>query len=116
MYRYDVDEKLRLVTATFEGEVTDTDLFEYLTHMLGHTRYGTGWASLIDLGPAHVMKLTGAGVQRMRALPMYIEERLHGARAAIVVPPGSAAFEMASMYKAMGESKKYQVAVFANRE
>jgi hypothetical protein len=115
MYRYDVDENTRLVVATFEGEVSDADLFDYLAHMLSHTRYGTGWRSLIDLTPAQQLKLTGAGVQRMRALPMFMEERLHGARAAIVVPESSPAHAMASKYKAMGQAAKYQIAVFGTR-
>ena len=116
MYRYDVVDADRLVVATFEGQVIDSDLFEYLSHMLSHTRYGTGWSTLIDLTKAGAMQLTTAGVQRMRALPLHMEERLHGARVAIVAAEGSPALEMASMYKRLGERARYQIEVFTNQD
>ena len=116
MYRYDVDESRRLVVATFEGEVVDSDLFDYLSHMLAHTRYHAGWRSLIDLTPARTMKLTNAGVQRMWALPLYMEERLHGARAAVLAPEGSAALGMARLYETLGGTASYQISVFTDRE
>jgi len=116
MYRYTIDESRRLVVATFEGEVGDADLFDYLAHMLANTRYGTGWRSLIDLTTAEMVDLTRAGVQRMRALPLYMEERLNGARAAVLAPKQSAAFGMARMYEMMGNNSKYHVAVFSDRD
>jgi hypothetical protein len=116
MYRYDVIEGDRLVVATFEGEVIDSDLFEYLAHMLSHTKYGSGWGSLIDLSRAGSLKLTMAGVQRMRALPLHMEERLHGARAAILVVEGSPGLEMGHMYKRMGEWARYEIEVFTDRD
>lgn len=116
MYRYDVDERARLVVATFEGDVSDSDLFDYLVDMLKHTRYGAGWRSLIDLSPALKMNLTTGGVQRMRALPLYIEERLHGARAAVLAPQGSAALELARLYEKMGKRSAYQIMVFTDRD
>lgn len=116
MYRYEVDERARLVVATFEGDLSDNDLFDYLAHMLAHTKYSAGWGSLIDLTPAVSISVTTAGVQRMRALPLYMEERLHGARAAVLVPPNSAAFDMARLYEKMGESRGYDVKVFTDRE
>jgi hypothetical protein len=116
MYRYDVIDSDRFVAATFEGEVVDSDLFEYLSHMLSHTKYGSGWSTLIDLTKASSLKLTTAGVQRMRALPLHMEERLHGARVAILAVPDSPALEMGNMYKRMGEWARYQVEVFTDRE
>jgi len=116
MYRYVVDERAHLIVAAFEGVVTDSDLFEYLAHMLGHTGYGPGWSSLIDLTTASSMNLTTAGVQRMRALPLHLEERLRGARAAIIAHEGSPAFAMARMYERMGDSANYEIAVFTDRQ
>lgn len=116
MYRYKVDERERLILATFEGDVGDADFFEYLARMLANTTYGPGWSSLIDLTPAATMNLTSAGVQRMRALPLYMEERLHGARAAILADAGSAAFEMARLYEKMGKEKAYDIRVFTDRD
>lgn len=116
MYRYDVDESARLVTATFEGQVSDNDLFDYLSHMLSHTRYGTGWRTLIDMTPAAAMNLTQAGVQRMRALPLHMEERLGGAKVAILVLAKSPGFDMATMYKKLGEWARYKIEVFVDRD
>ncbi len=116
MYRYDVMESDRLVVATFEGQVVDSDLFDYLSHMLSHTKYGTGWATLIDLTKAASMDLTTAGVQRMRALPLHMEERLNGARVAILAAEGSAGLEMANTYKRMGERARYSIEVFTVRD
>ncbi|HXC49757.1 MAG TPA: hypothetical protein VN634_02625 [Candidatus Limnocylindrales bacterium] len=116
MYRYSIDESRRFVVATFEGEVGDTDLFDYLAHMLANTRYGSGWRSLIDLTTAEVVDLTRAGVQRMRALPLYMEERLNGARAAVLAPRQSAAYGMARMYAMMGSNAHYEIAVFSDRD
>jgi hypothetical protein len=116
MYRYDVIDADRLVIATFEGQVVDSDLFEYLQHMLSHTKYGTGWATLIDLTKAGAMDLTTAGVQRMRALPLHMEERLGGARVAILVAERSPALDMAMVYKRMGEFARYQIEVFTDRD
>ncbi|HEY2774662.1 MAG TPA: hypothetical protein VGK20_11510 [Candidatus Binatia bacterium] len=116
MYRYVADENTRLVVATFEGNVTDADLFEYLANMLANTKYRAGWHSLIDLTGVDVMGMTTAGIQRMRALPLYMEERLHGARAAVLVSKGSAAYDMARLYESMGKSSSYEVALFTDRE
>jgi hypothetical protein len=116
MYRYSIDESRRLVVATFEGEVSDADLFDYLAHMLANTRYGAGWRSLIDLTTAEIVDLTRAGVQRMRALPLYMEERLNGARGAVLAPKQSAAYGMARMYEMMGSNSHYEIAVFSDRE
>jgi hypothetical protein len=116
MYRYDVIDADRLVVATFEGQVVDADLFEYLAHMLSHTKYGTGWATLIDFTKAAALNLTNAGVQRMRALPLHMEERLGGARVAILVTEGTPAVEMAATYKRMGERARYQIGVFTDRD
>lgn len=115
MYRYDVDEGARLIVAKFEGDVGDADLFNYLSDMLTNTRYGAGWSSLIDLTSAATMKLTSAGVQRMRALPLHMEERLHGARAAILAPEASTTLEMARLYERMGNAL-YDILVFTDRE
>ncbi len=116
MYRYDVDADARLVIATFEGEVSDADLFDYLSDMLANTRYHAGWGSLIDLTPAQAIKLTSAGIQRMRALPLYMEERLHGARAAVLALEGSDAYDIARTYQQMGKAAAYEVRVFSDRE
>lgn len=116
MYRYDVDERAHLVVATFEGDVGDSDVFEYLSRMLSATTYGAGWRSMIDLTAATTMNLTAAGVQRMRALPLHMEERLHGARAAILASEGSAALEMARLYEGMGRQRAYDIMVFTDRE
>jgi len=116
MYRYEVDERARLIVATFEGEVSDSDFFEYLSRMLATTTYGAGWRSLIDLTSSTTMSLTTAGVQRMRALPLHMEERLHGARAAILASEGSAALEMARLYEGMGRHKAYDIVVFTDRD
>ena len=115
MYRFNVDEDARLVVATFEGEVGDADLFDYLADMLASTDYGAGWHTLIDFTPAAVLRLTSQGVRRMRTLPTEMEDRLRGARAAILAPEGSAAFGMGRMYQIMGESAAYEVAVFSDR-
>jgi hypothetical protein len=116
MYRYDVQESAAFVVATFEGDVTDSDFFDYLSHMLSHTRYGIGWRSLLDLTKATGIHLTTGGVQRMRALPLYMEERLSGARAAILVSEGSAAYDLVRMYETMGRNAKYRVVVFTERD
>ena len=116
MYRYTVDEKERLVVATFEGEVRDADLFDYLADMLANTEYGAGWHTLIDLTPVSVVDLSSKGVRRMRNLPTQMEERLCGARAAIVAPAGTAAFGMSRMYQTIGDTAAYEVAVFTDRE
>lgn len=116
MYRYDVVESDRLVVATFEGQVVDSDLFDYLSHMLSHTKYGAGWATLVDFTRAASMDLTTAGVQRMRALPLHMEERLNGARVGIVAAEGSPGFQMATMYKRLGERARYRIEVFTDRD
>jgi hypothetical protein len=116
MYRYEVDESRRLVSAVFEGELTDADLFEYLTDMLGSTAYGAGWHSFLDFTRVEAVGLTVAGVERMRDLPPEMETRLHGARAVILAPPGSAAFGMARMYEMMRDNVPYQIAVLSDRD
>ena len=116
MYRYEIDEDLRLITATFEGEVTDTDLFEYLADMLANTGYGAGWHSFIDFTRIGTVSLTTAGVEQMRALPPDMEKRLHGARAVIVARANSAAFGMARMYEMLGDNVPYKIAVLSDHE
>ena len=116
MYRYEIDQPARLVVASFEGEVTDSDLFDYLAHMLSHSGYKQGWRSLIDLTTAATVSLTSAGVQRMHALPLHMEERLKGARVAILAPEASNALQMARLYEKMGATKTYAIAVFTDRE
>jgi hypothetical protein len=116
MYQYEVDEARRLITATFEGEVTDADLFDYLVAMLARTDYGAGWHSLIDFMNVAAMRLTSAGVLKLRSLPPEMEQRLHGARAVIVAPSGSAAFGMARMYEMLGSGQPYQIAVMSDRD
>jgi hypothetical protein len=116
MYSYQVDEIRRLVTVSFEGEVTDADLFGYLSDMLASTRYGAGWHSFLDFTRTEVLSLTAAGVERMRDLPPTMEKRLHGARAVILAPAGSAVFGMARMYEMLGDNVPYQIAVLSDRE
>lgn len=116
MYRYDVDKAGRLITASFEGEITDADLFDYLSQMLAQTSYASGWRSLIEMAGVTAVSLTTAGVQRMHALPLHMEERLKGARAAIVVPEGSSAMPLARLYEKMAATKAYDIVVFTDRE
>jgi hypothetical protein len=52
----------------------------------------------------------------MRALPLYIEERLNGARAAVLAPKESSAHAMAKMYELMGTKARYDVKVFSERD
>ena len=116
MYSFEVDAERRLVVAAFTGEVTDTDLFGYLSEMLSTTNYGAGWHSYLDFTNVGSLQMTPAGVEKMRFLPPEMEARLHGARAVIVAHAGSAAFGMARMYEMLGDNVPYQVAVLSNRD
>jgi hypothetical protein len=116
VYRYEVDEDKKLVTAIFSDELSDSQLFEYLADMLANTGYGAGWHTFLDFTRVDRLNLTRAGVEQMRALPADRETRLHGARAVILALPGSAAFGMARMYEMLGEGAPYQVAVLTDRD
>jgi hypothetical protein len=116
MYEFELEEERRLVVATFTGAVTDADLINYLSEMLSTTDYGAGWHTYLDFTKIGSLHLTREGVEKMRFLPPEMEARLHGARAVIVAPAGSAAFGMARMYEMLGDNVPYKIAVLTDHD
>ncbi len=116
MYRYTVDQGIKLVVVTFEGVFGDTDVIEYLTDMLANTEYGAGWRTLIDMTRIVSVTMTTDGVRKMVAHPQAVADRLMGARAAILAQEGSTIYGISRMYEMKNDAAPYEIVVFSDRK
>jgi hypothetical protein len=113
-FRYRIDPALGCVFTTLEGTLSDEDILGYVRSALADPEFGPGLRGLVDASSVERLAVTRAGIEGVLDLTRDRDDRIRGARLALVAPQ-DAAFGMARMYQTLRDDPPYEIQVFRAR-
>lgn len=104
--QYTIDGRNHLVRTTFNGVVTDCDVFEHASRLRNEPAFEPDFSELADLTGATEVRMSYADFQRLEFADPFSSE----AKRAFVVPTGTHIYGLTRMFHGMrGHSPRIQI-------